>query len=331
MFYRFSKVYPDHLLVLPKEILDHLKEASDGEVRILLMSLPLLSQGAKEEDILSALEEDFSRDEIFSALAFWRGCGVLTRNGKGEKKEKSKPVEKETETKEKSSPETEEEKEEKKVIDADEAPFYSSADLAEARNSKPDFKNLVDFAEERLEKVMNVSEYARLYSFLDYLKMPLDVVLLVIEDCASRGKKSLRYITKILTSFQDDGIDTYDKAEEYFIRRNERNEYESFVRSLFGLGTRKLTRAEEECLDLWQKKYGYGEDILTAAFEKTANTAKNPSIKYMHKILESWHESGVTSPEDIDKIKPKNGEGAPKSYDLDDFFEQAVSVGRKKL
>ncbi len=319
MFYRFSKVYPDTLLPLPVEVIDRLKEASDGEVRILLVSLPLLSRGAEEEEILSSLEEDFSADEVLSALAFWRGCGILTRGGKEEKKEKRKPLEKKAE------------KEEKKVIDADEAPFYSSADLAEARKEKPDFKNLVDFAEERLEKVMNVSEYARLYSFLDYLKMPLDVVMLVIEDCASHGKKSLRYITKVLTSFQDEGIDTYDKAEAYFVRRNERNVYENFIRSLFGLGTRKLTKAEEECLDLWQKKYGYGEDILTAAFEKTANTAKNPSIKYMHKILESWYQNGVTTPEDIEKAVPKNGEGAPKSYDLDNFFEQAVSVGRKKL
>ncbi len=320
MFYRFSKVYPDELLALPKKVLDHLKEASDGEVRILLSSLPLLSQGAEEEEILSFLEGDFSSDEIVSALAFWRGCGILTRDTKGTKKTtKPKAAEKDPE------------EEAKKVIDADEAPFYSSADLAMARESQPDFKNLVDFAEERLEKVMNVSEYARLYSFLDYLKMPLDVVMLVIEDCASRGKKGLRYITKVLTSFQDDGIDTYEKAEEYFVRRNERSVYEAFVRSLFGLGTRKLTKAEEECLDLWQKKYGYGEDILTAAFEKTANTAKNPSIRYMHKILESWYQNGVTAPEDIDKVATKSEDRAPKSYDLDDFFEQAVSVGRKKL
>jgi DnaD/phage-associated family protein len=189
----------------------------------------------------------------------------------------------------------------------------------------------VDFAEGRLEKIMNVSELARLYSFLDYLKMPLDVVMLVMEDCASREKKSLRYITKVLTAFQDEGIDTYDKAEAYFVRRNERNLYENFIRSLFGLGTRKLTKAEEECVDAWQKKFCYGEDILTAAYEKTVGSAKTPSIKYMHKILESWYQSGVTTPEDIEKAAAKTGSAAPKSYDLDDFFEQAVSVGRKKL
>ncbi len=323
MFYRFSKTYPDDLLVLPGEVLNHLEEASPEEVRILLLVTPKLLRGAEEEEILSDLEDSFSSEEILSALAFWRGCGVLSKEGKkGEKKRAAPVVKKEIVV---------EEPVEKKVIDADEAPFYSSADLAAAAEKEPDFKNLVSFAEERLEKVMNTSELARLYSFLDYLKMPLDVVMLVIEDCASRGKKSLRYITKLLSVFQDDGIDTYEKAEEYFVRRNERNVYENFIRALFGLGTRKLTKAEEECLDLWQKKFCYGEEILTAAFEKTANAAKNPSIKYMHKILENWFANGVTRVEEIEKLGANKADKAPKSYDLDDFFEQAVSVGRKKL
>ena len=50
------------------------------------------------------------------------------------------------------------EKDAKKVIDADEAPFYSSADLARAASDQPDFKNLVAFAEQRLEKVMNTTQ-----------------------------------------------------------------------------------------------------------------------------------------------------------------------------
>ncbi len=320
MTYRLGKAYPDHLLVLPGEVLSKIQEASDSEIRILLYLSGLLQKGGvEEEEILSYLSSAFSREESLSALAFWRGCGILKADGK-----KSAPV--------KPSRAPEEKKEEKAKIDADEAPFYTSADLATAADKNPDFKNLVSFAEQRLEKVMNQSELARLYSFLDYLKMPLDVVMLVIEDCASRDKKSLRYITKLLTVFQDEGIDTYDKAEEYFVRRKESVKYENKIRALFGLGTRKLTKAEEECVAAWRTKFCYGDDILELAFEKTADTAKNPSIKYMHKILESWHRAGVEKPEDTEKLKnPAGGDTADKSYDLDDFFQQAVSKGRKDL
>lgn len=325
MRYRLGKSHPDSLLFLPGEILDKIEEAGEGELRILLHLSALLSHGPREEEeVLAALTEKFGREESLSALAFWRGVGAVKTDGKKGRSPAAAPAVTEP------VPETEPVKV-KKQIDADEAPFYSPKELADAAEKQPDFKNLVSFAEDRLEKVMNASELARLYSFLDYLKMPLNVVMLVIEDCVSRDKKSLRYITKMLTSFQDEGIDSYEKAEAYFLARKESSVYEKHVRRLFGLGDRKLTRAESEILETWRVKFGYGEDMLDAAFEKTVASAKNPSIKYMHKILESWYARGVATPEEAAASTASDGGKAEKSYDLDDFFQQAVSRGRKDL
>lgn len=326
MFYRFGKTYPDKMVLLPGEIFEKAENASETELRVLLAIAPhVASGGLEEEECIALLEGSFASEEVLAALAFWRGCGIFKTESKSRVK-KAEPVRAETVRPE---PEAETEPAVKKSIDADEAPFYSSADLASAAQSQPDFKNLVSFAEQRLEKVMNTSELARLYSFLDYLKMPLDVVILVIEDCASRDKKSLRYITKVLTSFQDEGIDSYDKAEAYFVARNESASYEGKVKRLFGL-TRKLTKSEEECIALWRTSYGYGEEMLDAAYEKTVSSAKNPTIKYMHKILENWHASGFTTPADAESGS-NTAAKADKSYDVDDFFLSAVSKGRKKV
>lgn len=313
MFYRLEKEYPDAVAAVPLAIAEKIEDASENEIRIFLMLLPLLREGSLEdEDAVAHLALRFRREEVLSALAFWRGCGMLVTAATGEKR--SLPAVKEA----------------KKVIDADEAPFYTSEDLAKAAEEQKDFKSLVAFAEERLEKVMNTSELARLYSFLDYLKMPADVVMLVIEDSAAVGKKSLRYITKLLTVFLDEGIDTYDKAEAYFARRKEKNAYEAIVRELFGLGTRKLTKAEDDCVSAWRGRFGFGREMLEAAYEKTVASAKNPSIKYMHKILEGWYQDGVTTPEEIEKNRETKAK-AEKSFDSEDFFQSAVSKGRKNL
>jgi len=323
MFYRFGKNYPDRLVLLPAEFFEKADLASETELRVLLHLAPHIAKsGLEEEEALDLCRESFAPEEVLAALAFWRGCGLLKTEGKRSVKKEALP---------KAEPEAEEAAQPavKKTIDADEAPFYSSADLANAAAVNPDFKNLVSFAEKRLEKVMNTSELARLYSFLDYLKMPLNVVILVIEDCASRDKKSLRYITKVLSAFQDEGIDSYDKAEAYFVARNESQSYQGQVKSLFGL-TRKLTKSEEECIGLWRTAYGYGEDMLNAAYEKTVAAAKNPTIKYMHRILENWHASGFTTPAETEGGSAP-GAKAEKSYDVDDFFQSAVSKGRKKV
>ncbi|MBR3837302.1 MAG: DnaD domain protein [Clostridia bacterium] len=328
MTYRFGKSYPDSFLTLPESVLDHVDKAGEGEVKLLLHLAGLLRFGPmEEEELLIALGEAFEQEEIRLALAFWRGCGVISTTQKKPARQKLLPKAP-AEPEEPAAP-VAEEPAVKPRVDADEAPFYSAKDLADAAEAVPDFKNLVAFAEGRLEKVMNTSELARLYSFLDYLKMPLDVVMLVIEDCVSRDKKSLRYITKMLTTFQDEGIDTYQKAEAWVSARQDQNVYERIVRRLFGLGERKLTAAEDRILRSWRLNFGYGEEILNAAYEKTVASAKNPSIKYMDKILEGWHRDGVKTPDDIGKKVP--GGKAEKSYDADDFFEQAVSVGRKDL
>ena len=327
MVYRLGKCEPDGLILIPGVSLEHIQEAGSTELKVLLTVAALLRGGElEEEEILAETEGVFEKEELLCALAFWRGCGVFTTNskkGKGKRAAKLSATHATEEGKEG-------EPKPKAVIDADEAPFYSAKDLADAAEAVPDFKSLVSFAESRLEKVMNTSELARLYSFLDYLKMPLGVVMLVIEDCASRDKRSLRYITKMLTSFQDEGIDSYEKAEAWFASREEKSRYEGIVRRLFGLGERKLTGAEDEMITAWRCSFGYGEEMLNAAYERTVASAKNPSIRYMHKILESWHRDGFGTPEEVGKGTAKR-EMAEKSYDLDDYFEKAVSKGRKDL
>lgn len=322
MIYRFGKTHPDSLLILPGEILEHIENASENEIRFLLAVSPHLSGGKEEEELLSLVSDRFEREEALLALAFWRGCGVIKTDArkKSPSAQRARALPEKREEPEKSEPA-------KKVIDVDEAPFYSSKDLADAAEKMPEFKNLVSFAEERLEKVLNTSELAKLYSFLDYLKLPADVVMLVMEDCCSQGKKSLRYLSKVLLSFADEEINTYEKAEAYFLAKKERTGYERYVRNLFGIGDRKLSRPEAECVLAWKENFGYGEEMLDAAYEKTVAAAKNPTIKYMHKILESWHSAGIRTPDAI-QAAPQ-GEKAPKSYDLDDFFEKAVASGRK--
>ncbi len=329
MTYRFAKSYPDGLLMLPGEILEKIEDVSETELKILLIAARSLSRGgAEEEELCAALEENYPRETVLSALAFWRGRGVLKSDARRGETRKAVPK---TPLPEQPVPDP---APAKKEIDADELPFYSAQDLADATRRHPAFQALVSFAEERLETVLNPSGLGRLYAFVDYLKMPTDVIMLVIEDCVSRDKKSLRYITKMLTSFQDEGIDTYEKAEAFFVSRKESTLYEKHVRTLFGLGDRKLSKAEGEMVETWRRSFQFGREMLDAAYEKTVASAKTPSIKYMHKILESWYLAGATTPQEAEKSTQKGRreeEKAEKSFDAQEFFQQAVSKGRKNL
>ena len=317
---RFAKFYGDEWMPLPVAVIRKMQNAGETDLKVLLAAAEYLTAGpVEEEELFSLLGGAFERAEIEKALAFWRGADIVVPDGKKSAARKA-PVR---------PAEPEEEKEVKKParVDAEEPPFYSSVELADAAERNPRFKDLTAFAEEKLGKVLNTSEVAKLYSFLDYLKLPAEVIMLSIEDCASRGKGSLRYVAAQLNGFANEGICTYEAAEAHFARRAAFDQYAGTVRRLFGTGDRSFTAKEKEAIDLWQK-WGYGEDVLELAFEKTVSSAKKPTVVYMHKVLESWHQNGWLTAEDV-----KNGKanGTPdKSYDIDDFFRAAVSNSMKE-
>lgn len=312
MLLKIKRGSPLDFIMIPEKACELLPAAGKTEICLLIRISQILNRKiSSEEDIIAALSGEYSENEIKNALAFWRGAGIFEASeGAEEISEISAPAV------------------QKAKIDAEEAPFYSAKQLADAAEQNPDFKNLVSFAEERLEKILNESELARLYSFMDYIGMPASVIMLSIEDCASRGKRSLRYISKQLNDFEENGAITYEKAEELLKLRREMQDYEHYVRKMFGIGDRKLVPKEKKAIEIWQNEWKFGREMLDIAYEKTVSAASKPSISYMDKILEKWHQNGVFAPEDIDKAG-KSDADAPKSYDLADFFEAAVAKKKK--
>ncbi len=326
MPYRLAKTAPDALLMLPRDVLDKVDKAGLTEIRLLLhVAARLSARPWTQEELISDLEGAFRRDDVKAALAFWRGVGILENEEEAEPRRAKAAL-----PEEEAAPEAAR----RLMPDPDEPPFYSGVDLEKAAKSHPDFKNLVDFAEKRLNKVLNVGETAKLWSFLDYMKMPYAVLLLIIEDCCARGHGNLRYISKAVISFQDQGLDTYEKANAYFLKQTQREKFARKIRNLFGLGDRALTKTEEAHLDEWMA-WGFSDEMLDFAYEKTVGAAAKPSINYMHKILLNWHESGVKTLHQAQQatLSKKNapGERGDKSYDLDAAFEAAVARQRKDL
>lgn len=324
MLYRLAKTAPDGLILLPESALDKLESAGLTEIRVLLCAAAKLSRGPlPEEELTEALLPHFSGEDLRAALAFWRGCGVLeTDGGKPGKRYAVRTF---------AAPD----KPEKKLMpDPDTPPFYSGMDLENAAKSNPDYKNLVDFMEKRLDKVFNTGELATIWSYLDYMKMPADVVMLIAEDCCERGHGNLRYITKAVISFQDQGLTSYEKANAYYLAQTQKEKFARKIKKLFGMGDRTLTRTEDAHLAEWMG-WNFSDEMLDLAYEKTVSAAAKPSINYMHKILLNWHQEGIATPGDAERYKPSKkaepGQVGDKSYDLDAAFEKAVQRQRKDL
>lgn len=293
---------------VPKKLLKKLNEAGETELKIalLLSSHASLDDGEFQSQMALSLGElGISDADYKSAVAFLRGAGLLERATAPKKEEKPQKAEKKASLSERS---------------------YTSKELADAYQGE--FRELVDYTTGRLGGKLNHSDISTLYSFYEYLCMPFDVIMLAIEHCASEGKSSLRYVEKLLIHFADNEINTYQKAETYFLERREYLSFENRVRSIMGISSRALTAKEKTLFSQW-KNLALPEELITLAYERMVDKIGKVSVSYMNTILESWHSSGFKSVAEVERGDSGKKDGGASGFDPDAFFRAAVESDDK--
>ena len=108
-----------------------------------------------------------------------------------------------------------------------------------------------------------------------------------------------------------------------------------FVRKLFGMKSRSLTAKEKKCISKWFGELGYGEALVTKAYELTVAATNEASMPYANAILERWYAEGFKTLEDVENAEKTRAETVKSeqssgSFDTDDFFEAALKRSYNK-
>lgn len=298
-------------IFLPESVLKSLTNATESELKLLIL---LAKEGRdkdylSENDLLPACEKaGIDKVTFTEAMAFFRGAGLV----------EEEPSEAQTKSPEKQSPPTAK----------PHSPVYTSIELADAA-AKKKFSELVEFARQRLNKSFNRTDIATLYSFVDSLLLPYDVIMLGIEHCVTEGKSNLRYVEKLLIDFADNEVNTYERAEQYILSRAEYKSFEGKIRKLLGIGQRALTGKEKNFISCWQTEWKCSDELIDLAYTKTVDKTGNANMGYMNKILENWHNAGFTTCEQVEAgdIKPVSD----SDFNPDSLFTKAVSRTRNRI
>ena len=292
----------DGLILLPREVLSRLKEASGAELKVLVY----LFAWKEAEPAELASQLGVTPSEAESALAFWRGAGILETDD--------------------SAP--------KKPVPASTSLFrnYDSHTIAEHLDGDKNFRACCDLVAEKLKKTLTKNDYSSLLYLCDYVGLPPEVVTGVAAYCESMGKRSMQYLMKTaLGLYENDGVDSYEKLEAYLTKVEKSKTGEALVRRLCGFGERELSPREKEFLDRWFVEWALQQELVRFAYEKTVDAIGRPSLSYMNALLKRWYESGFLTPQDVE-AKDRKADGTPVSSvagypDADEFFEAALKAG----
>ena len=193
-----------------------------------------------------------------------------------------------------------------KALRPAEPPVYTEDDLIRQQRQDAGFQRLVGETQRRLGKLLSTEELKILLSFYDYLSMPVEVVSVLISYCIQRSRvrggqrlPSMRAIEREAYHWSDLGIDTLEEAAAYMQDQLEKQTKAGRIRQVLQLSDRKLTPGEEKMVLQWLD-WGFGEQEVSKAYEKTCINTGGLKWAYLNSILKSWHEQGLHSVQAID-------------------------------
>lgn len=197
-------------------------------------------------------------------------------------------------------------------------PAYSQAEIDTVSAANKQISGLFYQAETILDKVLTASDMELLFSFHDWLGLPVEVIMMLLSYAAKRGKTTKHYLETVAIDWAEKGIDTYEAAEDYVSRLEAADSAEHSIRSILGIYDRALSSTERKYIKLWANEMQIPLELISLAYDKTITATGKLNYGYMNKILENWISCGYQNVQDVNAAEEefyKNGGGIKPTRD----------------
>ena len=190
------------------------------------------------------------------------------------------------------------------VRESDEPPEYTGADIArELENGASPFRALADEVQRRLGKILSTADLKMLYTLYDYLALPAEVILLLVNWCVEEMERKYGPGRRPrMSQIRREGFVWHrlgvEAAEEHLKKQSALRARESALLPLLGITGRAAVEGERKYLAAWLDM-GFGDDAIRLAYERTVLKKQSMSWPYMNSILRSWHHKGLHTVEEI--------------------------------
>jgi len=227
------------------------------------------------------------------------------------------------------------------VPDKPDKPTYKPDEITEIVNHNDEIKQLFIHAECIFGKTLSKSDMGTLLGFYDWLHLPLEVILMLLEHCASLSKTSMRYAEKVAISWANEGVDSIDKAKDYLANSDKRVKLSRKYKRLLGIVNRDLSDSEYAHIIQWTENMNMSQQMIKLAYEKTVMATGGVSFPYINGILQSWYKKGYTDTKQVAKDDVKKEyipskktkdryEDGWHDYDFEDIERRALARTYRK-
>lgn len=175
-----------------------------------------------------------------------------------------------------------------------EKPSYTLDQIREFKE-KEETSQILFVVEQYIGKPLSPTEMKTILFFTDRLHFSEDLIDYLIQYCVEKGKKDFRYIEKVAIGWAEEGITTPRQAARAA------KKYDKIVYDIMkALGkSSNPTKAEADYVIKWTKSFGFTQDIILEACQRTVMATDKHRFEYADSILNNWHKNRVRQKADI--------------------------------
>ena len=166
----------------------------------------------------------------------------------------------------------------------------------------PETAWLLKEAQVRFARPLSSSETVNLVALHINDGLPCAVILMIIEYASASDHCNMRYISSVAAQWLSDEIDTVEKAEAHLKRVEILGGYWRKVLSAFSLEFRRPSNREQIYAERWIGQWHFSQKLLRKAYDVCIDATGKMNMSYIDKVLSAWHDAGVKTPEDADRV-----------------------------
>lgn len=189
---------------------------------------------------------------------------------------------------------------------ADELPEYDSAYIVQRTEQDAAFRDLLSEARNILGRSLSTADTRTLFGIYDALGLPPEVILMLMTACTEEIREkygpgrtpTMRAIEKEAFVWARLEVLTLEQAERLLENRRAKKDAMHLLKQELGIRDRDLSPTEKRYLTDWLE-LGFGPEAILMAYDRTVTQTGALKWPYMNKIIHSWQEKGLHTPQEI--------------------------------
>lgn len=292
-----------HAFSVPSAVVDNLiRLAKEEHLKVLLYLLRYPDKQFTASQIATFLR--LPEEQVEEALAFWLQVNILEEKFEGRQLELfpspiPTPSPPPPPVYAPEPPEPESKPAPEKLQISDPFKFFTPESISESIDSSLELRKLIRLAEEKYyRRLLNTSQTKSLVWMYEYLGMSVEMILILLQYCSDTDNMRQQYIDKIAVNWYEDDILTAEAAEKRVHELMEFYTYTNYICRIFELNA--TSKAQKEYIEIWQTM-NFTEELLQYARDLSVEATGKVNFKYIHSILNEWHENQITDIQEAEK------------------------------